>query len=257
MIAGRVFAFWILLVFVVAILYQVQRAQRQQTSIQIRPIGALDALEEAIGRATEMGRPVHFSSGVGDVAAGAADVLAGLEVLSHVARRTAELDTRLVATVAQPSTYVVTEEVVRTAYAQAGRPEQYESDMVRFLSPNQWAYASGVVGVLNREKCAANIIVGAFAAEAMLIAEAGHLAGAIQVAGTTNMFQLPFFIAACDYTLIGEEMYASAAYFSRDPVHLGTLSGEDLGKAIGLMILVVGVVLTAGGSQWLVNLMRK
>jgi hypothetical protein len=55
--------------------------------------------------------------------------------------------------------------------------------------------------------------------------------------------QLPFFVAACDYTLIGEEFFAASAYLSNDPEQLGSLKGQDIGKIIAAGLLVVGCVL--------------
>jgi hypothetical protein len=59
--------------------------------------------------------------------------------------------------------------------------------------------------------------------------------------------QLPFFIAACDYTLIGEELFAASAYLSREPRLLGSLKGQDLGKAVILLALIVGLLLETVG----------
>jgi hypothetical protein len=54
--------------------------------------------------------------------------------------------------------------------------------------------------------------------------------------------QLPFFVAACDYTLIGEEFFAASAYLSGEPDQLGSLKGQDVGKVLVACGLVVGVI---------------
>ena len=78
--------------------------------------------------------------------------------------------------------------------------------------------------------------------------------GAIQIAGTDADHQLPFFVTTCDYTLIGEELYAASAYLSREPIQVGTLLGQDIGKALILCVLGVGTVLATLGvmldAQW-------
>ena len=94
-----------------------------------------------------------------------------------------------------------------------------------------------------REKPAANIFMGAFYAESLLLAETGQSTGAIQIAGTARPEQLPFFIAACDYTLMGEELFAASAYLSREPVMLGSLKGQDLVKMILVVLIIIGVIL--------------
>jgi hypothetical protein len=72
--------------------------------------------------------------------------------------------------------------------------------------------------------------------------------GAIQIAGTAEPAQLPFFIAACDYTLIGEEFYAASAYLSGDPDQQGSLKGQDFGKILVAGLLIVGALLATGAA---------
>jgi hypothetical protein len=101
-----------------------------------------------------------------------------------------------------------------------------------------------------REQPGAIFLLGSFAAESLLLAENGASTGAIQVAGTDAYTQLPFFITTCDYTLIGEELYAASAYLSREPRLLGSLRGQDVGKAfLMLVIVVVPVILTVAVWQ--------
>ena len=74
------------------------------------------------------------------------------------------------------------------------------------------------------------------------------------MAGTAQPAQLPFFVAACDYTLIGEEFFAASAYLSHDPDQLGSLKGQDVGKLLVAVLLIVGcsLVTIAGltGVEW-------
>jgi len=41
------------------------------------------------------------------------------------------------------------------------------------------------------------VLVGAFGASSIMLAEAGAALGAIQVGGTGNLVQLPYFVIAC------------------------------------------------------------
>lgn len=213
---------------------------------QVRRLAGLDALEEAVGRAAEMGRPVVFSTGLGGI-----DVttLAALSVLERVARLCARLGVRLIVPQTSAETYPVAEEVVRRAYQAEGKADRFRPDDVVFLSTEQFAYASGYIGILHREKAATNLMFGSFAAESLILSEAGRQVGASQVAGTTDYHQIPFFISACDYVLIGEELYAASSYIERDPVKLGSLAGLDWAKALLLALVFVGVVLAGALSR--------
>ncbi|NIN63707.1 MAG: hypothetical protein GTO63_03130, partial [Anaerolineae bacterium] len=113
------------------------------------------------------------------------------------------------------------------------------------------SYATGVQGVLQREKPAASFLMGNFMAEALIFAESGYLAGSMQVAGTAATSQIPFFVAVCDYTLLGDELYAAGAYLSGDPTQIASIAGQDVGKYWAIILLLLGMVLSAMGNNWL------
>ena len=75
------------------------------------------------------------------------------------------------------------------------------------------------------------------------------------VAGTAEVDQLPFFVVACDYTLIGEELYAAGASLSGDPVQVGSIRGQDIAKAVFFVYIAVGVILKLVGIDWLERLL--
>ena len=189
----------------------------------IRPIAGIAAVEEAVGRATEMGRPVLFCTGLGGV--GGAATLASLAILSKIAEKTAEYQTELMMPNCDIYVLQIGMETIKEAYLRAGRPEAFSPEMAFFVSDRQFAFAAGVSGIMARRRPAAVFLLGSFYAESLLLAEAGANVGAIQIGGTDQDAQLPFFVTACDYTLIGEELYAAGAYLSRDPKLLGTLKG--------------------------------
>ncbi len=219
-----------------ALLYYIYAAGRRK--LYIRRIAGLQALDEAVGRATEMGKPVLYVTGLADV--DDIQTLAALSIMSHVARKTAEYDTPIVTTTSRAVVFSAAKEVVKDAYTIAGRPDAFSIESVRYISDDQFGYTAGVDGIMLREKPAANFYMGKFYAESLILAETGHATGAIQIAGTAEPSQLPFFVAACDYTLIGEELFAASAYLSRDPLQVGSLRGQDVGKAIVMMALVLG-----------------
>ena len=134
-------------------------------------------------------------------------------------------------------------ETVEAAYLGEGRPDAYNEDNIYYLTDEQFGYTAGVQGAMVREKPAACFYMGAFYAESLILAETANSIGAIQIAGTAMPSQLPFFVAACDYTLIGEEFFAASAYLSNDPEQLGSLKGQDLGKIIAAILLILGCAL--------------
>jgi hypothetical protein len=146
-----------------------------------------------------------------------------------------------------PIVMAVCQEIVKEAYIEAGRPDAYKEDSNFFITSDQFSYTAAVDGIMLREKPAANFFMGSYFAESLLLTETGAGTGAIQIAGTDSDHQLPFFVTTCDYTLIGEELYAASAYLSREPVLVGTLRGQDFGKAFIMSVLVLGTGLATVG----------
>jgi hypothetical protein len=132
-------------------------------------------------------------------------------------------------------------ETVHNSFLEAGRPDAYNDDKIYYVTDEQFGYVAYVQGMMVREKPAACFYMGAFFAESLILAETGNSIGAIQVAGTAMPAQLPFFVAACDYTLIGEEFFAASAYLTGTPEELGSLKGQDVGKIIVAGGIVSGV----------------
>jgi hypothetical protein len=217
----------------------VQRAKKG-ADLYVRPISGIEAVDDAIGRATEMGRPILYVLGLGT----AADVatIASFTILSRVAKKVAEYQTELIVPTYDPIVMSVAQEVVKSSYMDAGRADNYNEDIVFFVTQSQFAYVAAVNGIMLRQYPATNIYMGTFYAESLLLAETGTEAGSIQIAGTDQISQLPFFIVACDYTLIGEELYAASAYLGREPVLLGSLKAQDYAKAAVLILACLGLL---------------
>lgn len=242
------------------LIWYIERAKKGE-ELFIRKIHGLDAIDEAVGRSTELGKPVLYSFGLGEIR----DIVtvASLAILRQVAVKCAQHGTELLVPNWDPLVMAAAQETVQQAYSEPGRPDLYKEGNVSFLTSDQFGYAAGVDGMMLRQKPGAVFLLGYFYAEALLMSETGHSIGAIQIAGTTAITQLPFFIASCDYTLIGEEMLAASCYLKRDPQLLGSLKGEDFVKAVlivGFAALTVtstiGFFLARGGHSSLSQILQ-
>lgn len=231
----------------------IQKA-RKNPNLYLRRIPGLDAVEEALGRATEMGKPVLFVHGLTGM--DSVSTIASVNILGEVAKKVARYDSQLLCANVDPIVLAVSQETVREGYTHAGRPDAYSEDQVFLAASEQFAYVAAVNGIMVRKKPAANLYCGYFYAESLLLAETGAQTGAIQIAATDSFTQLPFFVTTCDYTLMGEELYAASAYLSRDPSLLGSLKGQDWGKALIIGLLVVGAALSVAGFPWVAKLVQ-
>ena len=227
----------ILCSFILYYIYQAKAGKK----LFIRKIAGLDAVDEAVGRATEMGKKIYYIPGTQDM--DNVQTIAGVTILGRVAEVAATYETWLEVPVSRSLVLVTAKEIVKEAYSKVGRPDAFHEDQVHYLTDDQFGYAAGIDGMVVREKPATIFLMGAFYAESLILAETGNSIGAIQIAGTAMPSQLPFFVAACDYTLIGEELFAASAYLSKEPKLLGSLKGQDMGKALILISLIIGVIL--------------
>ncbi|HOP08015.1 MAG TPA: fibronectin type III domain-containing protein [candidate division Zixibacteria bacterium] len=239
------------LLLCIFIIYYISQAKSGK-SLFIRKIAGLEAIDEAVGRATEMGRKIFYVPGIGDM--DNMMTIAAITILGRVAELAAQYETYLDVPVCRSMVMVTAREVVKEAHSKVGRPDSYKEDQVHYLTDDQFGYAAGVDGMVVREKPATIFLMGQFFAESLILAETGNSIGAIQIAGTAMPSQLPFFVASCDYTLIGEELFAASAYLSKEPKLLGSLKGQDVGKAMILIAIILGIILETAGIFQLSNL---
>jgi hypothetical protein len=228
------------------------RQGKKGGSLYLRPIPGLRAIEEAVGRATEMGKAILYTTGLGRMERVA--TIASLNILGNVARKVASYGTPLMIPCYDPVVAAVAQEVVRESFAKEGKSEAYRPDSIYFVTQSQFGYAAAVDGLLVRERPAANLFLGTFEAESLILAETGNSIGAIQIAGTDSTIQLAFFIVACDYTLIGEELFAASGYLSGDPLTVGSIKAQDWMKLLIAVLIAIGVVFSTLNLDFWTNL---
>lgn len=233
------------------VLLNIRRA-RGGKDLYIRRIAGLNAIDEAIGRATEMGKPVLMVPGLSDTINAIA--VQAVNIFAYVSRIAARFANPILLCCYNAAVYTYAQETIRDVYQSEGVADRYDPDSVRFVSDRQFAFAAGVSGLILREQTAATFFLGEFYAESLIFAETANSIGAIQVASSTETTQTPFFIAACDYVLIGDEFYAASAYLTRQPVLVGSLVGQDWSKLMIILMIILGTLLNTvqiqGKTTW-------
>jgi len=247
---GKISVFIMIMIFLIIATYFLINAQRGK-KYYIRPIPGISHIDEALGRATEMGKPILYVLGLDAISQ--LNTLAGITILGRVARKAAEYQLRVIVPCYDPIVMLVAQETVKSAFTDAGRPDLYREEDTFFVTSSQFAYAAAVSGIMAREKPATNFYMGGFYAESLLLTETGTTTGSIQIAGSDAITQLPFFITTCDYTLIGEELYAASAYLSKDPHQIASLKVQDMNKLVIMILMAAGIISVSVGWQWIYN----
>lgn len=227
----------LLIAAIVALVLRYISQARTGKDFYVRRIAGIDAIDEAVGKSVELGRPLSFSSGLTTVSP---VLYACLGVLFHIARKAARYKVRLLLPQNDPQVMAIADDTVKDAFRVENRAALFDAQNSRFLSDEQFAFAAGYSGMVQRENVGSAFLFGAFAGESLILAEAGQQIGAMQVAGSVSPEQVAFFVCTCDYTLIGEELFAASAYLTREPVQLGSLLGQDRAKLLFLILILIG-----------------
>lgn len=235
----------VLMVLLIApVIIYIRRAKADR-KLYVRRIPGIDAIDEATGRAAELGRPICFSTGLTGIGP---TLYACLGVLSYIGRKAALYKTPAILPQVDPQVMAMAEDVLRESYRAEGKLANFDNRGIVYLSDEQFAFAAGYMGLIHREKVASVFLFGSFAAESLILAEAGQQVGAMQIAASVSPEQVAFFICTCDYTLIGEELFAASSYLTREAVQMGSLYGQDRSKLIFLTIILIGVVIATINS---------
>jgi hypothetical protein len=252
---GKEYPLAFLIIIVGAALYYMNAARKGKLP-KVRSIAALDAIPEVVGRATEMKKAVHFSTGEVSALTGAHSLmtLAGIAILGHVTRLCAKYDTELLVTAGGRRTgqlVPLLRETVRTSYEAEGKGKKYHDDMVTYLSPQQGTYSIAVEAIFATKKPAANFMIGAWANSNINVLERAAREKSITVAGSPRGSQMPIMACLADYALIFGEIFAAEAAIRKDPDLLGALQGQDIGNWLWLAVmLIAGLGMFFGVQIW-------
>jgi len=219
-----------------------RRAGRIQGSV-LRAIPAFKALHGLLARAAESGQVVHLAlgaSGLGNEETVIAST--GLTVLRYLADQGAALGVAPRVTVSDPALLLAAQDVLYRAYARRGKASEYRSTDVQLIAPDATAYAVGAQDTVNRKQVAANVMVGHFGDEYLLIGEAGAQRDILQVAGSDSVNAQPWILVTANQVLLGEEIFAAGAYLDKQPAHIGSLYVQDVLRVLIVVSIVIGVL---------------
>lgn len=251
---GTYWDFILLLIMIATVYYYMDKALKGKELPRIRTIPAVEAIYEGVGRSIELDKPVHFSMGASGGALHTSLVsmtLAALMILRHTVKLCARLGCRLIVHIpGQTEAIPLVEGIARDAYLEEGKPEMMRRDDLRYHGYASTSFTQAVAGSYAREGVGLNVMVGIWYTDCVMPLEAAKIYGALNVGGTARWIMAYAFAMMTDYLLLGEELYAAGAAVSDNPVMVSGIAAEEIGKWFVLLLLVVGLVLTAVGVNF-------
>jgi hypothetical protein len=252
LISGRTFGLILLIIMFILFLFFMYRASGGNIE-KVRKLPPLEAMEDAVGRAIETGRPVLVTYSFTDDFN--APVMVGLEAVRYVSQLVSEKGGKTLVAVGGARTLPVAIENYRLGCIEGGAPELFDEKNVYFFTNQQWAYASGVIGLMQRERPASCVFIGPFLVEGIHLGIASRRINTIAIGGNNSYSMAAFMFVTMDYVLLGEEMFAAGAYMSQDPVVISGIACEDLVKWFLGIILVIGALTMSLGSDIVIRIL--
>lgn len=245
-VTGRFVGFLVISLMTILLLYFMEKAKKGEVE-SVRKLSPIEALEDAVGRAIELGKPILTTFSFADDFS--APTMVGLESVRFVSKRAAEKGGKVLVGAGAARSLPIAIENYRLGCNEAGAPELFNERNVYFFTQQQWAYTSGVIGLMNKEKPAACTFIGPFLVEGIHLGMASKRIGAITIGGNTSYSMGAFMFVTMDYMLLGEEMFAASAYMSNDPVILSNITAEDIVKwGLALLILLGSIIALTGNN---------
>jgi len=238
----------LLLLLMPLLLWWFTRRARETKEFPFRPIIAFQTLQGLLGRTAESGKRVHLSLGSSWVGGDQTAALAvGLTVLRHLADEGAALGISPIVTVADPALMLVAQDTLYRAYQRTGLTTGYRSTDVQMIAPDPTAYAVGAQETINRETVGANVMIGHFGEEYLLLGEPGAQREIVQMVGADSVPVQPLMWATSDRVLLGEELFAAGAYLTHRPEHIASLYLQDTLRVLIVIAIAIGVLLRTLG----------
>lgn len=231
------------LLLLLGVLFTIVAAIRAR-NVPLRAINGYTAMPLAVGEAVEADKAVHVSFGSSAIREESTlTALASAEVLYHIAERAAIGDRPTIVTLSDPVTLGIAQDTLRRAYKARRILNKYRPTLARWYpqGPLSLAFAAGVGAAMLDEDVSANIAVGRFGSELMLLAENAVRYDRLMIAHSDRLEGQAVAYVVSDTPLIGEELYVGSAYLGRTPLGIGGAVALDVLRYVTLG----GIILAA------------
>ncbi|MEW6240565.1 MAG: DUF6754 domain-containing protein [Chloroflexota bacterium] len=221
---------------------------RRKSPPVFREIAAFTRLRRAAGLAVEDGTRLHVSLGRGGLqSARGASALAGLALLRRLAEQASGSDRPPVVTSGDAVLAYLSQDTLESAYKTAGAVELFRAETGRLSGLTAFSYAAGAIPVVRDENVSASVLIGHFGPEAALLTESAERENAFILAAADEPATQSILFASVQDPLIGEELYAAAAYAGAETSHAASLQVQDILRWLVVLALLAGAAMKLAG----------
>ncbi len=220
---------------------------RRKSPPTFRDIPAYTHLRQAIGRVVEDGSRLHVSLGRGAlITPQSASALEGLALARRLADLTSASDQPPVVTSGDPTLAILSQDTLQAASRAAGQAS-YDPTAARLTGLTPFSYAAGTLPVIRDENVSTNVLMGNFGLEASLLLDASENEDAATLAASDSLPAQAILYAGGHDPIIGEELFAAGAYVDAGPLHISSLTVQDILRWILVFAILGGVALKVIG----------
>jgi len=217
---------------------------KRKSPAKLREIPALIQLYRTLGLSVEEGKRLHISLGHSELLnPSAGSALAGLALLRQIAERTSASDKPSVASAGDPLLGLLAQDTLQAGYQAAGVQELYVPTTGRVTGLSPFGFAAGAMHISQNENVSTNIMIGHFGPEAALLTEASDRENVPVIGASDDLAGQAVLFAYTQDALIGEELFAAAAYFNAGPMHAASLMVQDILRWLVILVLLGGAMI--------------
>ncbi len=224
-----------------AVLLLIFRLWKRRSPVKLREIGALNRINRAVGLSVEEGTRLHIALGTNNLITGnSGSSLASLAMLRYLSERTSVGDQPPIATAGDMALALLSQDTLQAGYQSAAAPELFEPTTGRLAGLSPFGYAAGTLPMIQDEGVSTVIVMGHFGPEAALIADTAERGHTAVLGASDDPAAQSVLFATAHEPLIGEELFASAAYLGAGPFHAASLSVQDVLRWLVILGMLAG-----------------
>jgi hypothetical protein len=210
----------------------------------LRKMEAVEKLKLAIGLTVEAGTRIHISLGNADLLSPSnSSALAGLSVLEQVALISQLADRKPISTSGNGAMAVLSNSVFKNSLEGKNTSDQISSYQGQLSGTTPLSYAVGTINVIRNDQVSANVFLGNYGSEVILLSQNSSQMKAITLGASDSLTAQSVLFASSDEPLIGEELYALPAYLGSRSVHNASVKVQDFFRWVLIFTMLAGAVM--------------